>query len=344
LRLCSQSFFTFISMKKIIPIFLVVFSLTTLKAQNLIKNPSFESHWGGGCYLPIPMSLYDSFNVITSFDCTIKDWIRISETPDGYWFRGNDLPKNNYSNYIYPHSDSVCVGGGFFSKLPNTLREIIEGKLTKPLIASHHYQFSMYVQLFDTIDAINVGKIVGINSFSAVFTDTMIPSHVDLPIQNYTPQVQINQMVTDTQHWVLLMDTFVANGGEQFVSIGNFKPDSLTQFVLVDSQSNLPEASYYFIDDVSLIDLDDTASGINEQVAVEKLEVYPNPASNQLTVGGNQFSVNTIEVSNVLGQVCISIINYKSEIINVAALPSGIYFIKATDTNGNVMNGKFVKE
>jgi hypothetical protein len=33
-------------------------------------------------------------------------------------------------------------------------------------------------------------------------------------------------MVTDTQHWVLLQDTFVAAGGEQYVSIGNFKTDA----------------------------------------------------------------------------------------------------------------------
>jgi hypothetical protein len=43
-------------------------------------------------------------------------------------------------------------------------------------------------------------------------------------------------------------------------------------------------------------------------------------------------------------QVCISIINYKSEIINVAALPSGIYFLKTTDSKGNTMNAKFAKE
>jgi hypothetical protein len=43
-------------------------------------------------------------------------------------------------------------------------------------------------------------------------------------------------------------------------------------------------------------------------------------------------------------QVCISIRNHKSEIINIAALPSGIYFIRATDSKGNRMNGKFVKE
>jgi hypothetical protein len=30
--------------------------------------------------------------------------------------------------------------------------------------------------------------------------------------------------------------------------------------------------------------------------------------------------------------------------LNISNLPQGIYFIKATDKNGNVLNGKFVKE
>ncbi|MEY2829331.1 MAG: hypothetical protein RIQ33_1189, partial [Bacteroidota bacterium] len=30
--------------------------------------------------------------------------------------------------------------------------------------------------------------------------------------------------------------------------------------------------------------------------------------------------------------------------LDVSSLPNGIYFIKATDMNGNMMNGKFVKE
>jgi hypothetical protein len=85
------------------------------------------------------------------------------------------------------------------------------------------------------------------------------------------------------------------------------------------------------------------AAGIND-VSKSNLNIYPNPAKNQLTISSNQYLVNTIEVTNVLGQVCISIINHKSDIINIETLPSGIYFIKATDTNGKVMNGKFVKE
>ncbi|MFM2224741.1 MAG: hypothetical protein RJA07_943 [Bacteroidota bacterium] len=329
--------------KKILIVILLMVGYKFSFSQNLILNPSFEDHWGGVCIPSHSIVFYDTFNTTDPFGCTIKDWIRISESPDGFWYNGYDFPANSYTKYIYPHSDSVCVGGVFFTKLANTLREIIEGKLTKPLTVNHHYQFSMYVQLFDTMHVTNAGKIVGTNSFSALFTDTMIPSHLDLPIQNYTPQVQINTMVTDTQHWVLLIDTFIANGGEQFVSIGNFKLDSQTQFVLVDSQSNLPEAAYYFIDDVSLIDLDEV--GI-EEVERNKLVVYPNPTTNELTINIDNVQLKTIDITDVLGRkqnIKYSILN-NQYLIDVSSLSSGIYFVKATDTKGNTMNGKFVKE
>jgi len=264
----------------------IIFFLFSIRgfSQNLILNNGFEKHVnnGFGCVAGGGLSINNMFNVAPPNDCVVQDWITISQSPDGYWFMGGDFPVNDYAKYVYPHSDSVCVGGGFVCKTALNTREIIEGRLTKPLIAEHHYQFSMYVQLFDTIISIDVGKLVAVNSFSAVFTNTAIPSSIDLPIQNYTPQVQIDSMVTDTQHWVLLMDTFMANGGEQFVSIGNFKTDAQTQTQLVKVfNANLPEISYYYIDDVSLIDLDDTASGMEEQLAVKsnQLIVYPNPAS-----------------------------------------------------------------
>jgi uncharacterized repeat protein (TIGR01451 family) len=75
-----------------------------------------------------------------------------------------------------------------------------------------------------------------------------------------------------------------------------------------------------------------------------QLVVYPNPVNNQLTVSSKQYSVNTIEIKDVLGRTCISIINHTSEIIHVEHLPSGVYFIKATDNKGNTLTAKFVKE
>ncbi|MFM2226595.1 MAG: hypothetical protein RJA07_2797 [Bacteroidota bacterium] len=285
------------------------------------------------------MAILDSFGMLTTVNCSIKDWIRISESPDGFWNKASDFPTNWLSHYVYPHSDSICVGGGFICKSIVNLREIIEGKLTKPLTPHHHYQFSMYVQLFDSIPWNDVGKIVGSNSFSAMFTDTMIPSHLDLPIQNYHPQIQIDSMVIDTQHWVLLVDTFIAAGGEQFVSIGNFKTDAQTQTQLVKTINNKPEVAYYFIDDVSLIDLDEV--GI-EEVEKNRLEVYPNPADKYLDL---QFTDNEIGYRiifyNYLGTIQTSKLISNKIRFDVEEWNNGLYLYSIfNNTNELISKGK----
>jgi hypothetical protein len=297
---------------------------------------------------PIFNTDFDSVQPTTY--CGLKNWIGINFTPDvfsdnafGY---NSSLPTNQFQcKYVYPHSDSSCVGGVQYLKgLGPPCRELFEGKLVTSLIAGHSYKFSIWTQLFDTIypNVGNAGKIVGINSFSAYFSQQLIQRGFVLNISIYTPQVQIWQMVTDTQHWVLLQDTFIAAGGEQYVSIGNFKIDAQIQTQLVDSIRNLPEGAYYFFDDASLIDI--TPNGVAE-VGVRKLEVYPNPATQSIVIS-HQSLVNTIEVTDLLGRALKTITNIQSSITNIQVdeLPSGIYFIKATDTNGNVMNSKFVKE
>jgi hypothetical protein len=169
-------------MKKIVLICSLVLTYTISSAQNLIVDPSFEE-FVGDCY---PFYLHEPiFN--TDFDsaqpttyCGLKNWIRISYSPDVYSnnaFGDNItgytcLPSNQFHcKYVYPHSDSSCVGGVQYFKGPPR-RELIEGKIVTSLIEGHSYKFSIWAQLFDTIyhqDG-QVGKIVGINSFSAYFS------------------------------------------------------------------------------------------------------------------------------------------------------------------------------
>jgi hypothetical protein len=84
-------------------------------------------------------------------------------------------------------------------------------------------------------------------------------------------------------------------------------------------------------------------NGVGEVVEKNGLIVYPNPASQSIVIS-HQSLVNTIEIKDILGRTCISILNHKSEIINIEFLPSGIYFIKATDEKGNQLNAKFIKQ
>ena len=77
----------------------------------------------------------------------------------------------------------------------------------------------------------------------------------------------------------------------------------------------------------------------------ETMSIYPNPCKDNLKI--TQFEnlkIERMEVIDVMGRVCISIINPKSKIVNVESLQSGIYFLKAIDNNGLQQVFKFVKE
>ena len=172
-------------------------------------------------------------------------------------------------------------------------------------------------------------------------------SSLDLPA---THQINFKQIVTDTANWVELKQSFIADSAYEFITIGNLNPydstkiDTILMPIMVGSDPNA--FAYYFIDDVSLVE--DTTSGfVNENGSNYKLIIYPNPCNDKLLVMSDKLSVNTIEVNDILGRVCIipPLQGGKGDFsIDISTLPKGIYFIKATDTFGNSLIGKFVKE
>ncbi len=101
----------------------------------------------------------------------------------------------------------------------------------------------------------------------------------------------------------------------------------------------------YFND---LWQFDPNASGINEIKEEPKLNVYPNPTSSIVNIQLTAGSINTIEITNVVGQIVhCKMVNDNSTTnckLNTENLSQGIYFIKATDEKGFVHTTKFVKE
>jgi hypothetical protein len=121
------------------------------------------------------------------------------------------------------------------------------------------------------------------------------------------------------------------------------KPITTTAYVL---ESIICGTTYY---DTVLVNV---STGMNQLANFkQQLLVYPNPVTNQLTVVSNQSQkfgrVNSIEVTNLLGQqqnVKVEKLTAENFQLNIENLPSGIYFIKATDDKGNLTMVKFVKE
>ncbi len=85
----------------------------------------------------------------------------------------------------------------------------------------------------------------------------------------------------------------------------------------------------YFWDDIYFED----ATGINN-FKVESLIVYPNPATDYITIKNNE-NLTAVSIYSVNGQMVYNISNPSSK-INISSLTSGTYTLKASDISGKV--------
>ncbi|HEX5003236.1 MAG TPA: T9SS type A sorting domain-containing protein [Bacteroidia bacterium] len=82
--------------------------------------------------------------------------------------------------------------------------------------------------------------------------------------------------------------------------------------------------------------------GITEVSPVANISVFPNPASETITVSGAPHQTQ-LQLYNVLGSVIYADeMNTSSLTINVSAFPAGVYMLRCSDSNGNTSVKKVV--
>lgn len=203
-------------------------------AQNLVPNPGFESY----TVCPIGFS---------EFNGHVNDWIDPSTaSPDYMNSCANPFPAGvpkNGVGYQQTHGGSAyagcyLTGGGLYT-------EYIQVQLNAPLVAGSSYEFKMYVVLHN-----NSNKAT--DDIGAYFS-VAAPSSAGTGYLNGNPAPQISNpfgnVITDTLNWQLISGTFTAAGGEQYLTLGHFKPDAQTTFLTLPYGS---QGAYYYFDDVSL--------------------------------------------------------------------------------------------
>jgi hypothetical protein len=309
--------------------------LLKTEAQNIIPNPSFERSDTTICSAP---SCY--FTIDNWLGYNSADLFNICDT--SHTAQSVGVPRN-FLGYQNPHSGKGYMGFISYSSY-GFGREYIEVPLTSQLVSGHTYYVTFYVSLADTVQyaIVNVG---------ALFTDTLFDP---FPAPSYNwqtgiPQVenQVGNMLSDKINWVPITDSFIAVGGEKYMTIGNFRNDANTVKQYLGGTTPNTLGAYYYIDDVYV---GETPLGVNELKSESlKFEVYPNPASYSITIEFKNKNVSdyTFEILNVLGQVRKTNAELKgaTAIINFEDLATGIYFIKAINRiNGLVSVRKFVKE
>ena len=79
-------------------------------------------------------------------------------------------------------------------------------------------------------------------------------------------------------------------------------------------------------------------TNVDENVAVNNLNIYPNPANSKIFVDGENVSV--VEVYNSLGQKVASVEGTENTAVNVASFENGVYVVRVIANDGNVVTKK----
>ncbi len=157
----------------------------------------------------------------------------------------------NYRGGRYAYSGEGYAGVHTYTSGAENNREYLITELTTPLITGRSYQISFVYSLANT--AAFASDELG------MFLTTTEPNNY-APGDTYlaaTPQLvtPTGNYLNNKESWGLATSTFTANGGERFVVIGAFHNNGPQQI-----SNSLDNYAYYFIDDVSVRELQTNAT------------------------------------------------------------------------------------
>jgi hypothetical protein len=195
--------------------------------------------------------------------------------------------------------------------------------LSDTLKQGHEYCVSFYVSIAEEFKYV----VDGIGLYLSV--DSAVDYTINTNL-SFVPQISnpAGNIIYDTLNWVQISGTYIANGGEKYFTIGNFKDDANT---LVDSTSGTLMGAYFFIDDVSVIDCTVGIGEVNDNLSSGKL--YPNPARTVVYYEDNLNDIEKgiIQLQDISGRN-LKEYNLKSGVnritIPVSDLAKGLYMVK----------------
>jgi hypothetical protein len=289
-------------------------------AQNLVLNPSLEN------YITCPG--FGQFS-----NSYINDWDKPSYGSTDYY---HDSCAGIIPSQQIPRSGNAYAGIIGYN-YGAEYREYMTGTLSSPLIPGAAYYCEFYVSLND-------GYIQAIRELGAYFSTAPPGPYSNALHIPLTPQVMNTvTLLDDTAAWMRVSGYFIAAGGEQYITIGNFNDDTNTTVVQVGNIGSY--GSYYFVDDVWLSLSEGT--GISQEQDLMP-EIFPNPVGKELKMKNVKFKTGTavkISIYNLMGEIALAVDNVGDELrsIDVSSLRPGIYFVKIT-SGEKIVRKKIVKE
>ena len=280
-------------------------SNTSLNAQNLVPNPSFD--------------VQDSCPAVSELFVAQPWGTPTIGTPDAF---NSTCPTQNGPGHTGIGSSGVYI----YSTFPNN-REYMQAPLNAPLVAGQSYCVSFWVLRSNFQYACDR---VGAHLHTGAYSDMTTTGVLDL-----IPQVEnAPGNVLTGSSWHQISGLFTAAGGEDHILIGNFANDAatITQIVNPDNDS---EICYYKVDDVAV----QTCSIGFEEASNVGYSVFPVPTGQELNVripqGG---AVSRARLFDAAGREAV---NSRSAgprsgvfTLDVSGLARGVWTLRLETTDG----------
>ena len=224
---------------KLIYIITFLFTLNNINAQqlvsiqkNLVPNGSFENYRkkSGSIKQAIPWSQIASVDYYQS-------------------------PLTNDTTSQKGAKSGDCYIGLRFQK---KYKEFAQVKLADALHRGTIYEFEMFIRLAFWSNA-------SLKSFGALFSKTGFKSQGDALKTALIDSVCKKGGFINGYQWFKISGKYQADGGEKYLTIGNFAPNVKKDMIKIDKFKFGFKEAYYFVDDISLI----KAKEIVEKVKVE---------------------------------------------------------------------------
>lgn len=257
----------------------------------------------GGLNL-VPNAGFESFNYCPTFVSQANaatPWFNASVATPDYFnpctaFPAVSVP-TNLLGVQTPFGGQAYMGAFVYSELGVTTndsyREYVEVPLLAPLAAAQTYRISFHVNLADRSDW-------AIAEIGAHFSTGPVFNNINQGVMPLIPQVvnPATNLLTSTNSWMLVQGTFTAVGGEDHLTLGNFRTDPLT--TVAPASGNMTNFAYYYYDDV-VVEAVCSPTVTNKTVLCGQPWSFDTPLGFDLCSGTN---VAVIVTSTLTNSIC----------------------------------------
>ena len=240
-------------MKSLLLLILVTITLNGYAQYNLVPNPSFEICFNCPNYGVIG----DQF---TSNNVILSNW-----NNPGAGVASPDYLVCNTSNPQAQDGNNIVGIGTFISPFEEiqwqNVREYMQCELIDSLIFKEKYLITFYSLVGVPSNSGN-GAFIS-NNFGVHFSDTSLHSEDPYVIQlNSQIKYFKNEIISDTSTWTKVSGIYEAEGGEKFMTVGNFNTDLETDYKCIWSFWPATGFTYMWLDNFSVTPLDSIPGGL----------------------------------------------------------------------------------